>query len=219
MKIFIDTADTDVLKKWLKTGIIDGVTTNPSHLAKRGEDPRKAVEEICKLMHGKDVSIEVTEEDPEKVYKQAQEISKIAENVVVKVPCHADYYSIIHKLVQQDIEVNVTLVFTLIQGVCMCKLGVKYISPFVGRWDDIDADGIDVLFQLRDMIDYYGYQTEILGASLRTVRNMHQAIEAGVDVVTVPPKVLEKATTHVLTDQGIRKFIDDWKKLGVKQFP
>ena len=220
MKIFLDTANLEGIKHWVKTGLIDGVTTNPTHLSKEGGDIKKLVKEICAVVSHGDVSVETTEIAPQKVYEQAKEISKLADNVIVKIPCHQDYYLIIKKLVDQGIKINVTLVFTLIQSLFMCKLGVKYISPFIGRWDDIDVDGIEIIDELRLMIDDYEFtKTKILAASIRHVRHFHEAILAGADVITVPIAVMEKATKHPLTDQGIAKFNADWQKLGIKQFP
>ena len=219
MNIFLDTADREQIKKWVQAGIVDGITTNPTHLSKEGGDPKKVVKDICAMMKGKDVSVEVIESNPEAVYKQEKEIAKLANNIVVKVPCHADYYAVIKKLVDEEIKINVTLVFTLIQGLLMCKLGVRYISPFIGRWDDIDVDGIALLYEMRQMIDQYGYDTQLLAASLRHVRHVHQAILAGADVATLPIAVVEKITTHPLTDRGIEKFNADWQKLGIKSFP
>ena len=219
MKIFLDTADVAVIKKWKETGLIDGVTTNPTHLSKAGGDPKKVVLDICKLLPHGEISVEVTEKSPEAVYKQAKKIAAIAKNVLVKIPCHSDYYPIIAKLVKEEVRLNITLVFTLVQGLMMCKLGVHYISPFVGRWDDIDQDGPTVLYQLQQMITEYQYETGVLAASLRHVRHMHEAIMAGANAATVPPDVLEKATEHVLTNKGIELFDADWKKLGVHSFP
>ena len=219
MKIFLDTADVKQIAKWTETGLIDGVTTNPTHLSKEKVDPKKTVLEICKLLPKGEISVEVTEKKPEAVYKQAKDIAKLSKNIFVKIPCHRDYYPVIAKLVQERVKLNITLVFTLIQGLMMCKLGVHYISPFVGRWDDIDVDGLDVLYQLRHMIDEYGFETGLLAASIRGVRHFNEAIMAGADVVTVPIEVLEKSTDHLLTDQGIEKFDTDWKKLGIRKFP
>lgn len=219
MKIFLDTANLASIKKWHEMGIIDGVTTNPTHLSKEGGDPLQLVKEICGALPQGDVSVEVTQEDPAAVYEQAKKIAAIAPNVVVKVPCHINYYSVIKRLVGEGVSINVTLLFSLSQGVMMCKLGVKYISPFVGRLDDINANGAELLYALRTMVDSYGYRTEILAASLRHVVHLEQAIMAGVDAATLPAEVLEKALTHQLTDQGMQRFADDWKKLGVRQFP
>jgi transaldolase len=219
MKLFLDTADIASLIKWGKTGLIDGVTTNPSHLAKEGKNPKQQVLEICAMFPDGEISVEVTEQDPEKVYVQAKEIAALSPNILVKIPCHADYYAVIAKLVDAGIRVNVTLVFTLVQSLFMCKLGVTYISPFIGRWDDIDVEGKDLLVELREVIDDYGYETQILAASLRSVRHLHEAILAGADAATIPLSVMEKATKHLLTDEGISIFNADWAKLGVRQFP
>lgn len=219
MKLFLDTADVEQIRFWHQTGLIDGVTTNPSHLAKEGGDAKEVVKKICALMPNGQVSVEVTQVEPEAVYKQAKEIAALADNVVVKVPCHRDYYAVIKRLAQEDVPLNITLVFTLIQGMLMCKLGVQYISPFIGRWDDIDVPGIELLYEMRVMVDSYGFETYILAASLRGVRRMHDAILAGADVATVPLDVMDKMTDHPLTDRGMEKFLSDWKKLGITKFP
>jgi len=219
MKLFLDTADVKEIKKWAETGLIDGVTTNPTHLSKAKGNPRKTVLEICKLLPKGLISVEVTEKKPEAVYKQAKAIAKLSKNILVKVPCYRDYYPVIAKLAKERVKLNITLVFTLIQGLMMCKLGVDYISPFVGRWDDIDVDGVDVLYQLRHMIDEYGFDTGLLAASIRGVRHFNEAIVAGADAITVPIAVLEKSTDHLLTNRGIEKFDADWKKLKVSRFP
>lgn len=219
MKIFLDTANAQSIKKLAATGLIDGVTTNPSHLSKEGGDPVKLVLEICSLLPEGEISVEVTEKNPEDVYKQAKKIAAMADNILVKVPCHKDYYAVIKRLVEEDVKLNITLVFSVVQGLMMGKLGVQYISPFIGRWDDIDVDGSALLVEMREMIDTYGFSTQILAASLRHVRHLHDAIMAGADAATVPVDVFEKSTSHLLTDQGIALFDAAWAKLGVKQFP
>lgn len=219
MKLFLDTARIDSIKKWIDTGLIDGVTTNPSHLSKEGGDIKKHVLEICALFPHGQVSVEVTEKDPHAVYKQAKAIAALSKNIVVKVPCHADYYAVIKRLVDEGVMLNITLVFTVVQGLMMSKMGVAMISPFIGRLEDIDTEGIDILFEMRDMMDAYGFETEILAASLRSVRHVHKAIAAGADIATLPLEVFEKAIEHPLTHQGIEKFDADWKKLGITQFP
>jgi len=219
MKIFLDTANLNHIKKWIETGLIDGVTTNPSHLSKEGNDPKKQILEICSLLPDADVSVEVTKKDPNDVYKQAKEISKLSENIIVKIPCHSDYYEVIKKLVNEGIQVNITLVFTLIQSLMMAKLNVKYISPFVGRWNDIDVDANLTISEIRQMIDNYDFETELLAASIRTVRDFHEAILCCADAVTLPLDIFEKSIQHILTDQGIKKFDEDWKKLNITQFP
>ena len=219
MKIFLDTANLEGIKKWSSTGLIDGVTTNPTHLSKEGKNPKDQVLAICAVLPEGEISVEVTEQDPDAVYKQAKDIAALAENIIVKIPCHKDYYHVISRLVQEEVPLNITLVFTLVQGLMMAKLGVRYISPFIGRLDDIDADGIQLLPELREMVDEYGYDTGILAASLRHVRHVHDAILAGADVATVTPALFEKMIEHPLTDQGIKLFKADWEKLGIKQFP
>lgn len=219
MKIFLDTANVDAIKKLLSTGLIDGVTTNPTHLSKENKNPKELVLKICSLLPQGDISVEVTEKDPEDVYAQAKRIADLAGNIIVKIPCHSDYYSVIKRLVDEGVKLNITLVFTVVQGLMMSKLGVSYISPFVGRWDDNDVEGAEVLFQMRRMIDMYGFETEILAASLRHVRHVNYAIEAGCDAATLPVAVFEKAAAHVLTDRGIELFNADWEKLGISKFP
>ena len=209
----------EIIKKWAHSGIIDGVTTNPSHLSVQGKNPREHILEICKLLAQADISVEITEQEPQAVYTQAKEIAALSKNITVKIPCAVEYYPIIKKLVAEGIGINITLVFTLIQGIMMCKLGVKYISPFVGRLHDIDVDGIQLIHDLRNAIDSYGYETQILAASVRSVRDFHEVITAGADVATLPPEVLEKSVHHILTDQGMQKFDADWKKLGISKFP
>ena len=219
MKIFLDTANLNEIKKWHDVGILDGVTTNPSLLAKEGKNPHALIKEICALVQG-DVSVEVTESSPKKVYEQAKAISALAENIVVKIPCHINYYPVIKQLVSEGAKLNITLVFTVLQSLCMAKLGVTYISPFIGRWVDIDVDGIGILADIKTMLDQYNFvNTKLLAASVRSISDFHQAVLIGADVVTLPTDILLKATSHPLTDQGMAKFIADWQKLGISQFP
>lgn len=219
MKIFLDTADTAVIKKFLPTGLIDGITTNPTNLSAIRVNPKERILEICKLVPEGQISVEVTELEPEKVYAQAKVIAQLADNIWVKIPCHARYYPIIKKLVQEEVKLNITLVFTVLQSLMMCKLGVYYISPFIGRWEDLDVDGMEYIPEIRHMIDYYGFETKLLAASIRTVQHFHDALMAGADAATIAPDIFEKAITHHLTDQGIEKFSKDWAKLGISQFP
>lgn len=219
MKLFLDTADVSVMSQWLEAGILDGVTTNPTHLADVGADPVKIIKEISVLLGNRSVSVEVTEIEPEAVYVQAKKIAALGNNIAVKIPCHLRYYGVIKKLVDEGVSLNVTLVFTLAQGMCMCKLGVDYISPFVGRLDDIDTSGIKLVEDLIHMRDNYVFDTKILAASIRSIDQLHEVIIAGADIATVPASVLEKAVKHPLTDQGLDMFLADWKKLGIKIFP
>jgi len=224
MKIFLDTANLDGIKKWALTGLIDGVTTNPTHLSKEGRNPKDQILAICAVLPEGEISVEVTEQDPDAVYKQAKDIAALAENIVVKIPCHHFYFPVIKRLADEEVPLNITLVFTLVQGLMMCKLGVRYISPFVGRLDDIDVGGIELLPEMREMVDEYGFDTGILAASLRGVRHVHDAILAGADAATISLPVFEKMIEHPLTDQGMQQFNADWATLrqaqgGVRQFP
>lgn len=220
MKLFLDTANLEFIKKWAETGIINGITTNPTHLSKEGADPTKQVKELCAIMkpYG-DVSVEVTEQEPEAAYKQAHEIAKLSTNIVVKVPCSAEYYMIIKRLVADGLNINATLVFSLEQSLMMAKLGVHYISPFIGRLDDIGADGLELVEEIRTMLNLYEYESQLLAASLRTVSHVHSVILSGADIATVPVTVFEKMMRHPLTEKGIAKFNADWQKLGITKFP
>jgi len=220
MKLFLDTANLEFIKKWAKTGLINGITTNPTHLAKEGGDPTQKVKDICKAIKSYgDVSVEVTETEPKAVYKQAYEIAKLASNVVVKIPCACEYYDVIRRLVKDGIKINATLVFSLEQSLFMAKLGVQYISPFVGRLDDIGTDGLQLVKEIRTMLNLYDYESQLLAASLRGVSNVHSVMLAGADIATVPVNVFEKMMNHPLTEIGMKKFNTDWSKLGIKKFP
>ncbi len=219
MKIFLDTADAESIRRWVTTGLIDGVTTNPSHLSKQSESPDKALREICTIMKGHDVSIEVTEQEPQAVYEQAHRIAALADNVVVKIPCSKEYVTVIKKLVHEGIALNITLIFSALQGLMMAKLGVRYISPFIGRIDDIGYDGIEVISDLRDILILYGFETELLAASIRSISHIHQVAVLGVDIATIPVDLLEKSLEHPLTERGMVLFDADWKKLGITHFP
>lgn len=219
MKIFLDTANIESIQKWAQTGLIDGVTTNPTHLSKENKNPTEQVRAICSLLPSGVISAEITETEPSKVYTQARAIAEIADNIAVKVPCHAHYYSIIKKLVDEGITLNITLVFSLSQGLMMAKLGTHYISPFIGRLDDINADGMALIRQLRHMLDTYNFDTQLLAASIRDVAHLDGVIDAGADIATVPVEVFEKALAHPLTDKGMAQFLADWQKLNITQFP
>jgi transaldolase len=219
MKIFLDTADISFIKKWADSGLINGITTNPSHLAKQGGEPKKVVQEICALLPDGDISVEITKKAPEDVYIQAKAIAALADNITVKVPVHEQYVDIIKQLVDDGISINITLIFTLAQSLMMCKLGVAYISPFIGRLDDHGESGIERLAQIRQMIDEYHYPTQLLAASIRTMDHFNEAMLIGADVATLPISVFEKVFEHPLTDAGIKKFDTDWKTLGISQFP
>lgn len=219
MKIFLDTANKDAIAYWVPTGLIDGVTTNPTHLSKEDNDPTQQVRAICALLPKGVISVEVVETDPEAVYSQAKAIAKLANNIAVKIPCHKNYYGVIKRLVGEGVIINVTLVFSLSQGLMMAKLGVHYISPFVGRLDDAGVDGLRLVNQLVYMMDYYKCKTQVLAASIRDIGHFEGAVLAGAHVVTVPVDVFEQSLEHPLTDKGMTQFLSDWKKLSIKQFP
>lgn len=219
MKIFLDTAVVNTIKQYAPTGLIDGVTTNPSLLSKMGGNPLEVVKQITHLLPHGDISVEITYKEPAEVYAQAKKIAAIADNVVVKIPCYQDYYPVIHKLVQDGIRLNITLIFSLSQALMMCKLGVDYISLIVGRLDDVNSDGIAVANDIAMMLNQYGFETQLLLASIRSVARAQDAISTGADAMTIPPAVFEAMIKHSLTDHGIAVFDADWQKLGVKQFP
>lgn len=219
MKIYLDTANIDAIKKYIATGLIDGITTNPTHLSKESGDLKKHILEICSLLPHGFISVQATEHEPNALYAQAKKIAALAPNVIVKIPCAAQYYSVIQRLVKEGIALNITLVFTVPQALFMSKLGVRIISPFIGRWDDNGADGIELLTQIRAMLDTYDFPTELLAASIRSVQHMNQALLVGADSITLPIPIFEQAMKNVLTDQGMQTFDADWNKLGIKQFP
>lgn len=219
MKLFLDSVNLAEIKMFAATGIIDGITTNPSLLSREKGDLTELIRSICAVLPHGEISVEVTEEQSDRIYKQAHEIAKIAPNVVVKIPFALSYLSLMKQLIGEGIRINVTLIFSTLQALAVCKIGVHMISPFVGRLDDINTDGTVILHELRAMIDQCGYSTQILAASLRHVRHLQEALSAGADIATVPVEVLKKALEHPLTQQGIEKFAFDWHKAGVKQFP
>lgn len=213
MKIFLDTANRELIKKLLPTGLVDGITTNPSHLSKEGSDTKQVLRDICAMVQGP-VSIEVVEKTPDAVLAQARDIAQFAPNVVVKIPCAAQYFPVIKTLVEEGIKINVTLVFTPLQALFVSKLGVEMISPFLGRWDDIGVDGMEVLDQVIRVRDLYGFSSQILAASIRSVMQWQTVAQTGADIVTLPPVVFEQGLKHPLTDRGMELFDADWKKLG-----
>jgi transaldolase len=219
MKLFLDSVDIDAIRRWAVTPLIDGITTNPTLMSKAGKEPKDLIVEICAAMGERDVSVEVTESDPRAVYEQALKIADLAENVVVKIPCCREYVSVIEKLVDEGITINTTLIFSAVQALMMAKLGVAYVSPFIGRLDDIDADGLHLINDIREIYDTYEYETEILAASIRSVRHISEVALRGADVATVPVPLFEKAFEHPLTQKGLDQFLSDWKALGKEKFP
>lgn len=209
MKIFADTANVEDIKKINELGIIDGVTTNPTLVAREGKDWESVEKQICAIVDGP-VSAEVTAEKAPAMIEQARELSKWADNIVVKIPMTASGLEAVKVLSQEGIKTNVTLIFSAMQGLLAAKAGATYVSPFLGRLDDIGADGVELVKKLRQIFDNYGYQTEIIAASIRHYQHVEQVALAGCDIATIPAKVLVKLWKHPLTDQGLAAFEKDW---------
>ena len=208
MKIFIDIADVDQIRDAAAMGVIDGVTTNPSLVAKIGRNYREVVEEICEIVDGP-ISAEVLATDTDGIIKEGREIAKWHPNVVVKVPLIADGLKAVKVFSEEGIKTNVTLCFSCSQGMLAAKAGATYISPFVGRIDDISGDGMEVIAQLRTIYDNYGFQTQILAASIRHAKHVVEASMIGADVATMPHKVILQLVRHPLTDTGLARFLED----------
>ncbi len=221
MKFFLDTADIHRVKAWLPLGIVDGITTNPtrvSKLAKNNDDARRIVLDICACVYPRPVSIQVTEKDPEAVQDEAEAIAELAENVVVKIPCQLVYYPVIANLAHRGIPLNVTLVFSPLQALAMCKLGVKYLSLFLGRFQAHGGDCNELAHACTHMISEYNFSTRTIAASIRTVEHLNLALAANVDIATLPVEILSTILTHTLTDQGAEKFLLDWHDAGLTHF-
>ena len=209
MKIFADTANVEDIKRINDLGIIDGVTTNPTLVAREGKDWESVEKQICEIVDGP-VSAEVTASEATAMVEQARELSKWADNIVVKIPMTAEGLKAVKVLSQEGIKTNVTLVFSAMQGLLAAKAGATYVSPFLGRLDDIGADGVELVQKLRQIFDNYGYRTEIIAASIRNYQHVEQEALAGCDIATIPAKILVKLWKHPLTDQGLAAFERDW---------
>ena len=213
MKFFVDTADTAEIKELAETGLLDGVTTNPSLIAKSGRDFIEVTKEICGLVDGP-VSAEVVALDHETMMKEAEILRKIADNVCIKVPLTMDGLKTCKKLTSDGTMVNVTLCFSANQALLAAKANATFISPFIGRHDDNGFDGMQLIEDIRTIYDNYNYETEILAASIRTPVHVLQCALVGADVATMPPSVIKGLFNHVLTDKGIEGFLADWAKTG-----
>lgn len=209
MRIFADTANVEDIKKVNELGIIDGVTTNPTLVAREGKDWESVEKQICAIVDGP-VSAEVTADRAPEMFDQARALSKWADNIVVKIPMTAEGLKAVKVLSKEGIKTNVTLVFSAMQGMLAAKAGATYVSPFLGRLDDIGASGIELVEKLRQIFDNYGYQTEIIAASIRNYQHVEQVALAGCDIATVPAKILVKLWEHPLTDKGLAAFERDW---------
>ncbi|GAB4233643.1 MAG: fructose-6-phosphate aldolase [Methyloligellaceae bacterium] len=214
MKFFVDTADTDAIRDLAATGLIDGVTTNPSLVAKTGRDFNEVVREICSLVDGP-VSAEVTATDAQTMVEEGRKLAAIADNVAVKVPLTWDGLKACRALTQGGTMVNVTLCFSANQALLAAKAGASFVSPFIGRLDDIGEEGMLLIREIRTIFDNYdALSTEILAASIRSEMHVKQCALAGADVATVPPQVLQDLVKHPLTDKGLAAFLADWEKTG-----
>jgi transaldolase len=214
MKFFVDTADVAEIKELAATGLLDGVTTNPTLIHKSGRDFKETIAEICEIVPGP-VSAEVAAMDYETIMKEAHVLRKIAKNVTIKVPLTFDGLKACKALSSDGTMVNVTLCFSANQALLAAKAGATFISPFIGRLDDIGLDGMQVIREIRQIYDnYQGLDTDILAASIRTVNHVKEAALIGADVATVPPAILKALVKHPLTDAGLAMFTADWKKTG-----
>ena len=213
MKFFIDTANIEEIKKANDLGLLDGVTTNPSLVAKEGREFRGLIEEICDLVDGP-VSAEVVSTEKKGMIEEARDLSTIADNIVVKIPLIADGLKAVNVLSEEGIQTNVTLCFSPIQALMAAKAGASYVSPFVGRLDDLSQVGMELVEQITTIYENYGYDTEIIVASVRNPLHVLDAAMMGADIATIPYKVMEQLIKHPMTDIGLEKFLADWKKMG-----
>ncbi|WP_273183777.1 fructose-6-phosphate aldolase [Hyphomonas adhaerens] len=215
MKFFVDTANTDDISELAATGLIDGVTTNPSLIAKAGRPFSEVIKEICDLVEGP-VSAEVVATEYDGMITEGRKLAAIAENVAVKLPLTWDGLKACKTLTGEGTMVNVTLCFSANQALLAAKAGATFISPFIGRLDDINLDGMELISDIRQIYDNYLFDTEILAASIRTANHVKESALAGADVATMPPNVIKSLATHPLTDKGLAAFLADAEKAGIK---
>ena len=213
MKLFLDTADINEITDLNKTGMVDGITTNPSLIAKSGRNIIKTIEEICGIVSGP-VSAEVTATDYDGMMREGVRLAEIASHVTVKLPLTVDGLRACASLSEDNIMVNVTLCFSAAQALLAAKAGASFISPFVGRLDDIGADGMNLISEIAEIYANYDYSTEILVASVRGVQHVVDAALIGADVATIPPKIMSQMYKHPLTDKGLADFLSDWESTG-----
>ncbi|SEF71561.1 fructose-6-phosphate aldolase [Parabacteroides chinchillae] len=217
MKFFIDTANLDQIREANELGVLDGVTTNPSLMAKEGikgvVNQRKHYLQICEIVHG-DVSAEVISTDFGEMVKEGEELASLHSNIVVKVPCIEDGIKAIKYFSERGIRTNCTLVFSVGQALLAAKAGATYVSPFVGRLDDIASDGIELVRKIVEMYTYYEYETQVLAASIRNTQHIIQCVEAGADVATCPLAAIKGLLKHPLTDSGLATFLADYKRVN-----
>jgi len=212
MKFFLDTGSVDEIRKGNELGLVDGITTNPTLVAKEGLSFKDLLKEICAIVPGP-VNAEVTAPDAPGMLRQAMELKEVAPNIIIKIPMIPEGLKALKTLSEKKVKTNVTLIFSPVQALIAAKLGATYVSPFIGRLDDISQVGMDVIRQIRQIFDNYGLETQILTASVRHPVHVLEAALAGSDVATMPYKVYEMLIKHPLTDSGNEKFLADWKKL------
>ena len=213
MKFFLDTADVDEIRQWSQTGLLDGVTTNPSLILKSGRNIKEVLAEICDIVDG-DVSGEVAATDYDTMLKEGRELAKIADNICIKLPITMDGLRACKTLVDEGFKTNMTLCFNANQALLVAKAGGTYVSPFIGRLDDMGIDGMELIEEIRAIYDNYAFDTEILAASIRTANHVKACAIVGADVATMPPSTIEKLVKHPLTDNGLAAFLADWEKTG-----
>ncbi|MCD6298762.1 MAG: fructose-6-phosphate aldolase [Deltaproteobacteria bacterium] len=213
MKFFIDTANVDEIKKANELGMVDGVTTNPSLVSKEGREFNGLIKEICDVVDGP-VSAEVVSVDADGMVREAKDLAKLADNIVVKIPMIEEGLKAVKILSKEGINTNVTLCFSSIQALMAAKAGAAYISPFVGRLDDIGHRGMDLVDEILTIYDNYGFETEVIVASIRNPIHVLDAALMGADIATIPYKVIQQLAKHPLTEIGLEKFLADWKKQG-----
>ncbi|MGB9125756.1 MAG: fructose-6-phosphate aldolase [Nitrosotalea sp.] len=212
MKIFLDTANISAIKMYNDMGLVDGITTNPSLMAKEGGDPQKVMDEIVRIIKG-DVSLEVLSVETNGMLEEGRRLRKYGNNVVVKCPMTPEGLKACKILTSEGIPVNVTLCFSVNQAILAAKAGAKYVSPFIGRLDDNGQDGMNLIKEMHQVFQNYKFSTQILVASVRHPMHVVEAAKIGADVVTLPPDVLGKMLKHPLTDVGLKNFLSDWEKL------
>ncbi|WP_339209880.1 fructose-6-phosphate aldolase [Aeribacillus sp. FSL K6-8210] len=215
MKFFLDTANIEEIKRVASLGLVDGVTTNPTIIAREGRDFEEVIKEICSIVDGP-VSAEVIELTTEEMVKEARVLAGWAPNVVVKIPMTEAGLEAVNILSKEGIKTNVTLIFTVAQGLMAAKAGATYVSPFVGRLDDIGTDGLQLIRSLKVVLSNYNFKTEIITASVRSLEHVEEAAVVGADIVTIPGNLFPKLWGHPLTDKGIEQFLEDWKNVPIK---
>jgi transaldolase len=214
MKFFLDTANIQEIHRINSLGLVDGVTTNPTIIAKEGRNFEEVIKEICSIVDGP-VSAEVIGLTIEEMVTEARVIATWARNVVVKIPMTEAGLAAVNILSKEGIKTNVTLIFTVAQGLMAAKAGATYVSPFVGRLDDIGVEGLDLIGRLKQTLANYGFETEIITASVRSLKHLEEASQFGADIATIPGSLFPKLWSHPLTDKGIDQFLEDWKKVPV----